>query len=153
MSETPQAQHEKTAVVLAYAGAAPFLALTLMSFLHVAPDFALAAMTAYSLAIIAFLGGSWWGMALVMREISTSLRTMLLVASNLVVIFAVAMVVLFPGTVAIFALAGAYVALVFLERRLPGLSRQPAYYRAMRNRVSMIAAGSHLLFGWAISAV
>lgn len=153
MSETPQAQHEKTAVLLANAGLAPFLILTLLSFLHIATDFALQAFVAYSLAIYCFLGGTWWGFALVMPDSPPATRTFNLVASNLAVLSAIAVVVLLDATVAIFVMAGLYCLLVFLEQRLPGLNQQPAYYRLMRLRVSMIAAGLHLLFGWAISAV
>lgn len=152
-SETPQSQHEKAAVLLANAGLAPFLFLTLLSFLHIAPELSLRIMTFYSLAILCFLSGTWWGFALVMPNADTGTRTLNLVVSNVVVLLAVGAVAFLPAITSIFVLALLYPLGAFLERRLPGLNRQPAYYRNMRLRVSMIAAGSHLLFGWAISAV
>ncbi len=153
MSESPSAQQEKLAVLLSNAGLAPFLILTLMSFLHLAPGFALQAFIFYSLGILCFLGGSWWGFALVMPNATEGTRAFILGASNVVVLVAVASLLFLTPETAIFVFAFLYVLVAFFERRLPGLNRQPDYYRTMRLRVSMIAAGLHLLFGWAISAV
>lgn len=153
MSETATEPQEKAAVALANAGLAPFLILTLLSFFQIGTGFILQAMVLYSLAIIAFLGGSWWGFALMMREVDSKTRVRILIASNVVVLAGTAVVLLLPSPTAVFGLAALYVVIVFFERRLTGLTGEPDYYKAMRLRVSMIAAGAHLLFGWAISAI
>ncbi|MDZ7686282.1 MAG: hypothetical protein U5O39_15850 [Gammaproteobacteria bacterium] len=110
-------------------------------------------MALYSLAVIAYPRGSWWGFALMMRSVTPEVRIRILVASNVVILAAVAIVLFLAPLTAVFSLAAVYAVIIFLERRMPGLDQQPVYYRAMRLRVSMIAAGSHLLFGWAISAM
>ena len=72
MSEALREQHEKTAVMLAYAGVAPFLIVTLLSLLHIGVATSTLIFVYYSLAILCFLGGAWWGFALVMLNAALS---------------------------------------------------------------------------------
>lgn len=149
----PTEVHEKVAIALAHAGLVPFLALTVMSFMQWAPGFAVQAMLLYSLAILCFLGGTWWGFALLMSHLDAKGKVRILLLSNAIVLVAVGLMLLFSPVIAIYGLGALYVVIMYGERWTPGLDAQPPWYRAMRTRVSMIAAGSHLLFGWAISAI
>ncbi|XOV86409.1 MAG: DUF3429 domain-containing protein [Pseudomonadota bacterium] len=145
--------HQRLVSLLATAGLLPFIIFTLLAFLQIYPDFAVQGLNTYSTAIITFLAGTWWGFALMMKNTPPKTRAAILLASNLVVIAAVFLVILAPPGVATFALAAFYPALLAGERLLPGLSRQPAYYRQMRVRVSMVALGTHLLTGWTFAPV
>ncbi len=149
----PQQSYQNTVSLLATTGLLPFLLFTTMAFVQIYPGFAVSALNLYSTAIVAFLAGSWWGFALMMKSVSDAERITILLASNLTVILAVGILVFAAPGVTVFALAAFYPALLMGERFVPGLSRQPAYYRKVRIRVSMVALGTHLLTGWTFSPV
>jgi hypothetical protein len=144
-------QHSHHAVVtgLAAAGAVPFGAFVVLALTGTATAFALHGLLIYSLAILCFLAGSWWGLALLMAEVTSRQRGWILVLSNGVVVLAVTATLLLPPRLAVFALGAMYLLLLSGEASIVGLQRQPDYYRNMRLRVSMFAVGAHVLVGLA----
>jgi hypothetical protein len=143
--------HSHHAVVtgLAAAGALPFALFVLLAVTGTAMEFALHGLLIYSLAILCFLAGSWWGLALLMPQVTSTQRSWILVLSNGVVVLAVALTLLLAPRHAVFALGAMYLLLLSTETSIVGLQRQPAYYRNMRLRVSMFAVGAHVLVGLA----
>ncbi|MEH6637236.1 MAG: DUF3429 domain-containing protein [Halioglobus sp.] len=93
----------------------------------------------YTLAIICFLVGAWWGLALIRRSPAA------LLMSNAVVLVAVfGHVLLAPAP---FFLLGAllFLATVVIERRHALFHRQPSYYARLRLQLSLVASASLLL--------
>ena len=125
---------------LGRAGLLPFLGLLVLLYLDVQHQQLWAkGLTTYTLAILCFLVGSWWGLALIRRT-----PTALLV-SNIVVLVAFFGHVLLPT--ALFLLLGAalFLATVVFERRHALFHRQPPYYARLRLQLSVIASVSLLL--------
>jgi len=88
----------------------------------------------YTLAIVSFLAGVWWGIALLKREPG------MLFASNAVVIAAwIAMLVLDHKAVLV-ALCSLLILTVVVENRHPMFTPQPIYYRRLRLRLTGVAA-------------
>ncbi|MEH6588126.1 MAG: DUF3429 domain-containing protein [Halioglobus sp.] len=96
-------------------------------------------LSAYTLAIICFLVGAWWGLALIRRS-----STALLLSNALVLVAVFGNVLLAPAS---FYLLGAllFLATVFIERRHALFHRQPSYYARLRLHLSLVASTS-LLF-------
>ena len=140
-------QHQKVVLALGTAGLIPFLSaplLLLMGYIAIANEIA----RLYGLAIVCFLAGSWWGIALVAGKLTSYERMTVLIISNLVVIGAVlALLLLSPGSSQM-ALAGVLVLQLLIERTLRGLTRQPSYYLLMRLALSTVAASCLLVVAW-----
>ena len=131
-----------TATRLGWAGLLPFVAAP--AIVLSAADLAVPvgpALMAYALAILCFLSGAWWGMALLRR------RPGVLVASNAMVIVGCLGVVFLPVQAALYLLAGLLVLTVVFERRHPLFSPQPSYYAALRLRLSLVAGASLVATG------
>lgn len=127
-----QRSKETTARLLGWLGLLPFPALALAVLVlpgnHWSPWLA-----AYALAIISFLAGAWWGIALLRNEYR------LLLASNAVVVLTW-FCYLLAGHWFLLAAAGLLVLLTVIERQHRMFSPQPTYYRQLRSRLTAIAA-------------
>lgn len=131
---------EQTATRLGWAGLLPFVAappglywssgqMPLMA----------SAIAAYGLAIVCFLAGAWWGIALLRR------RPAVLIASNLVVIVACFGFVLLDIRASLSLLALLLLGTIALERLHPMFRPTPGYYAVLRIRLSVVASVSLLM--------
>lgn len=126
---------------LAAAGVLPFLGLTLAAFSNVI--WAVHAFAVYSVAITAFLAGSWWGIHLTKTPPHrTPWRG--LIASNLLVLLSVAGLLSGSAAAALVTQTAILTLLLVGERILQPLSRAPAYYQRMRLWVSAAVIGLHI---------
>ena len=124
-----------TALGLGGAGLMPFLILTLAPlWIPEYTDLCQRALALYSLGILCFLCGSWWGIG-VMRN--STLPLLLGNALTLVAIFSC----LLLATRHYFLVALAlFLVLVWLEGRIAAFAAQPQYYRNLRLSLSVVAA-------------
>ena len=124
-----------TAVSLGVAGLMPFVILALVPPLFPAyAELAQRALALYSLGILCFLCGTWWGIG-VMRRAPAPL--LLGNALTLAAIFSF----LLLDTRQFFVVACALFPLqVWLEGKQPAFSAQPGYYRRLRLWLSGVAA-------------
>lgn len=95
---------------------------------------ALQGLVGYALAITCFLCGAWWGIALLRRAPA------LLLASNGIVVAAWAAAWLLQPAVSLPVLALLLAATVCVEGRHWAFAPQPAYYRRLRMRLTVVAA-------------
>ena len=136
---------EQTATRLGWAGLLPFVAAP--GALYLSPDYAprvALAIAAYGLAILCFLAGAWWGIALLRRHPA------ILIASNLMVIIACFGFVLLDLRAFLLLLAVLLLATIALERLHPMFRPQPGYYAALRMRLSVVASLSLMLSAWVL---
>lgn len=119
---------------LGWAGLLPFIATPAALYLF-EPQAKLVAEAgaAYGLAILCFLAGAWWGIALLRR------RTGILFASNIAVLIAWAGYALLDRPGSLVLLAAVFFGMVFFERLHPMFQPQPGYYAALRLRLSTCA--------------
>ena len=125
---------------LGRAGLLPFIGLLAALYLDAQHQQLWArSLSTYTLAIICFLVGAWWGLALIRRSPAA------LVMSNAVVLVAFFGHVLLAS--APFFLLGAllFLATVVIERRHAMFHRQPPYYARLRLQLSLVASVSLLL--------
>ena len=101
-------------------------------------EVAFTALSSYALAIICFLSGSWWGIALLRRE------TAVVIMSNLVVVGAWFAWLLLGSKPALLALACFLVLTAIVEGVHPMFRPQPRYYRRLRLVLTGLAGGSLL---------
>jgi len=134
-------------VGLAVAGLIPFAGMAVLTGLGY--ESALNGFLFYSLAISAFLCGSWWGIALA-KTPSNEPVWLVLVLSNGLVIASVAAIVLLAPTVALVCQALVFVALCGGEWAIKVLARAPRYYRQMRLGVTAVVVTLHLGLALAI---
>ena len=136
----PAAPVAKTATCLGWLGLLPFVAAPIALY-GSAEQAALigSAITAYALAILCFLCGAWWGMALLRRQPAV------LIVSNLIVIIACFGFVLLGPRAALGLLAVLMLVTVGFERVHPMFHPQPDYYAALRMRLSGVASLSLVL--------
>lgn len=129
-----------TAKRLGWAGLLPFVAapVAILGAGDRAPQVG-SALAAYALAIVCFLAGAWWGIALLRR------RPEILIASNVLVLVACVGFVLLGLGGSMLLLAVLLLAAVGVERWHPVFRPQPHYYVLMRLRLSVVASVS-LLF-------
>ena len=125
---------------LGRAGLLPFIGLPAALFLDSQnqPLWA-AVLSAYTLSIICFLVGAWWGLALIRRS-----PTALLLSNALVLVAVFGHVLL--AQLAFFLLGALlFLATVVTEMRHDLFHRQPLYYRRLRLQLSLVASTSLLL--------
>ena len=134
-------------VGLAVAGLVPFAGMAALAGLGF--ESALNGFLFYSLAISAFLCGSWWGIALA-KTPSNEPVWLILVLSNGLVIASVAAVVFSSLTVALVFQALVFVAVCGAERAFKVLARAPRYYQRMRLGVTAVVVTLHLGLALAI---
>ena len=90
-------------------------------------------LSSYALAILCFLVGIWWGLALIRRG------AWALVASYLIVVLAFVGQLLLPGYGFFLLCALLFPATVLVERRASLFKPQPAYYARLRLQLTMVA--------------
>ena len=134
-------------VGLAVAGLIPFAGMAVLTGLGY--ESALNGFLFYSLAISAFLCGSWWGIALV-KTPSSEPVWLVLVLSNGLVIASVAAIVLSAPTISLVCQALVFVALCGGEWAIKVLARAPRYYQQMRLGVTAVVVTLHLGLALAI---
>ena len=134
-------------VGLAAAGLIPFAGTAVLAGLGF--ESALTGFLFYSLAISAFLCGSWWGIALA-KTPSNEPVWLTLVLSNGLVIASVFAIVLSAPTVALVCQALVFVALCGGEWTIKVLARAPRYYQRMRLGVTAVVVALHLGLALAI---
>ena len=106
-------------------------------------------LASYALAILCFLPGAWWGMALIRRTPSAMLL------SNLFVLVAFFGHTLLANKTYLLLCALLFPATLLVERRHALFRPQPAYYARLRSQLSLIAAlalvlaAARLPGGWA----
>jgi len=125
---------------LGRAGLLPFIGLLAALYLDAQNQQLWAkSLSTYALAIICFLVGAWWGLALIRRS-----PTALLMSNAMVLAAFFGHVLL---TSASFFLLGAllFLATVVMERRHALFHRQPPYYAHLRLQLSLVASASLLL--------
>ena len=134
-------------VGLAVAGLIPFAGMAVLTGLGF--ESALNGFLFYSLAISAFLCGSWWGIALA-KTPSTEPAWLVLVLSNGLVIASVTAAWLSAPTVALVCQALVFMALCGGEWAIKVLARAPRYYQQMRLGVTAVVVALHLGLALAI---
>ena len=140
-------ERQVVVVGLSLAGLIPFAGTAVLAGLGF--ETALSGFLIYSLAISAFLCGSWWGIALA-KTPSSEPVWLVLVLSNGLVIASVAAIALSAPSVALICQAIIFVALCGGERALKLLARAPRYYQWMRLGVTGFVVVLHLGLVFAI---
>lgn len=125
-------------VILTCLGLVPFAALALFA----AEPLVLQLFKGYSLAIIAFLCGSWWSTALITPGVTSSHRVQILLVSNGLTLIAVGFAVV-NQPVTLLLMAALFAIQAFVERSHLAFAKQPHYYRRLRLGVSLVALGLH----------
>ena len=124
-----------TATLLGLAGLIPFFIAPIALWLDARHTALYAELLAnYALAIICFLVGIWWGLALIRRSASA------LIISNAVVLVAFASRSLLTYPPFFGVCAALFVFTVMLERRHRLFKPQPTYYARLRLGLSAVAA-------------
>lgn len=130
----------RIATALGRAGLLPFCSAPLMIYLDPGRRELYATLiSSYALAIICFLVGAWWGLALIRRS------SVALVFSNIVVIVAFLGHALLDTPLFLILCAALYPATVIVERRGRIFRAQPAYYARLRVQLTAVATASLLL--------
>lgn len=135
------------ATSLGRAGLLPFCAAPLLIYLDPGHAALYARMLAsYALAIICFLVGVWWGLALIRRS-----PLALLLSNGVVIVAFFGHALLAPP--AFFVLCALlFPATVLVERRMALFRAQPAYYASMRLQLTSVATLALLLSAALLSA-
>ena len=125
---------------LGRAGLLPFVGLLLALYIDAQHQPLWAnALASYTFAIICFLVGAWWGMALIQRNPTT------LVFSNGIVLVAFFGQMLL-STAGFFVLGAClFIATVIVERRHALFKPQPLYYARLRLQLTVVASTSLVL--------
>jgi len=125
---------------LGRAGLLPFLGLLLALYIDTQNQSLWAnALATYTLVIICFLVGAWWGTALIQRNPTT-----LLLSNGIALVAFFGQVLL---STAGFFLLGAFVftATLVIERRRALIQPQPLYYARLRLQLTLVASTSLVL--------
>ena len=125
---------------LGRAGLLPFVGLLLALYIDAQNQSLWAnALATYTLVIICFLVGAWWGTALIQRNPTT-----LLLSNGIVLVAFFGQVLL---STAGFFLLGAFVftATLVIERRQALIQTQPRYYARLRLQLTLVASTSLVL--------
>lgn len=133
-TDLSQQPTSKAALTLGYLGLIPFVGLALAAPVlpqHLAQMQQL--MADYTLCILCFLVGSWWGLGLIRRAPSA------LVLSNVIVIAVwLSRTALLPDQF-LYLSALLFIILIVCERLMPLFKPQPTYYRNLRLRLTGVA--------------
>ena len=141
MTDNDQNRMETMGVRLGYLGLLPFVAGTVAALLsnELAP-FALQAFVLYSLAILSFMGGVHWGLALIT---GTRQSSRLLVSVTPVIATWICLMTL-PANLTLAVLGGGFIAQWFVDRPILAELPIPSWYLEMRPRLAYVVAGCHL---------
>ena len=139
---------QRLVVGLTTAGLLPFILL--LPLINQGPG--LLVFKGYSLAILAFLCGSWWSTVLITPRLSVGHRLQIIVVSNLLVLLSIGVLMTgLASKVALVIQGGLFLLLLTTERYHPAFIRQPAYYRQLRLVVSLGVAFTHLIAGYLVT--
>ena len=128
---------------LGWSGLLPFIGLSVLVYLQPYHGLLWAdVLSSYALAIICFLVGVWWGLALIRRSAGA------LVLSNVVVIVAFFGHVVLPVKGFLILCALLFPTTALLERWLPLFRPQPAYYASLRMQLTLVATVSLVWVGY-----
>lgn len=139
----PARRQDPAAIVLGYAGLLPFVAGAVLVWFEgpVNPFFVLQAFHVYSIMVLAFLCGTWWGFAF--SDLDPRLRRVLLLACNFLFVFVWLVVLFLPNQHTLAVLGFAYAALLLPELRFRDLPVDAAY-RRMRIILTAVVMLCHL---------
>ena len=136
---------QSTARWLGWGGLLPFLGLpTLLALVPFRRTLWESALATYSLGILCFLLGTWWGLALVRRYSSA------LLLSNALFLMAFFSFLLLPLRPYLVIAATLFITLILVERKHPLFQLQPDYYSQLRLMLS-VTASIALLIGAALA--
>ena len=129
-------------VPLGYLGLVPFITGGTFALLsEELPPIILKGFSLYSLAILSFMGGIHWGLALIM---GTHQSKRLFISVMPVMVAWVCLMVL-PVRFTIAILGGAFIAQWLVDRPILAELSIPSWYLEMRPRLAYLVAGCHLL--------
>ena len=136
-----QVRAENMGMRLGYLGLIPFLAGAVTALLsEELVSLALQAFILYSLAILSFMGGVHWGLALI---IGTRQSTRLLISVVPLIVAWICLISL-PAPLTLAVLGGGFIAQWFIDRPILAELPIPSWYLEMRPRLAYAAAGCHL---------
>ena len=136
-----QVRAENMGTRLGYLGLIPFLAGAVTALLsEELVSLAFQAFILYSLAILSFMGGVHWGLALI---IGTRQSTRLLISVVPVIVAWICLIAL-PAPLTLAVLGGGFIAQWFIDRPILAELPIPSWYLEMRPRLAYAAAGCHL---------
>ena len=136
-----QVRAENMGMRLGYLGLIPFLAGAVTALLsEELVSLAFQAFILYSLAILSFMGGVHWGLALI---IGTRQSTRLLISVVPVIVAWICLIAL-PAPLTLAVLGGGFIAQWFIDRPILAELPIPSWYLEMRPRLAYVVAGCHL---------
>ncbi len=136
-----QVRAENMGMRLGYLGLIPFLAGAVTALLsEELVSLAFQAFILYSLAILSFMGGVHWGLALI---IGTRQSTRLLISVVPVIVAWICLIAL-PAPLTLAVLGGGFIAQWFIDRPILAELPMPSWYLEMRPRLAYAVAGCHL---------
>ena len=136
-----QSRIETMGIRLGYLGLLPFVAGAVAALLsNELASVALQAFVLYSLAILSFMGGVHWGLAL----ISGTRQSARLLISVIPVVAAWICLMTLPAHLTLAVLGGGFIAQWFVDRPIFDELPIPAWYLEMRPRLAYVVAGCHL---------
>ena len=141
MTVDEQVRVETMGMRLGYLGLIPFVfgaATALLS--QELVSLAFQAFILYSLAILSFMGGVHWGLALIT---GTRQSTRLLISVVPVVAAWICLIAL-PAPLTLAVLGGGFIAQWFIDRPILAELPIPSWYLEMRPRLAYVVAGCHL---------
>ena len=141
MTVDEQVRVETMGMRLGYLGLIPFVfgAVTALLSQEVV-SLAFQAFILYSLAILSFMGGVHWGLALIT---GTRQSTRLLISVVPVVAAWICLIAL-PAPLTLAVLGGGFIAQWFIDRPILAELPIPSWYLEMRPRLAYVVAGCHL---------
>ena len=141
MTVDEQVRVETMGMRLGYLGLIPFVFGAVTALLsQELVSLAFQAFILYSLAILSFMGGVHWGLALIT---GTRQSTRLLISVVPVVAAWICLIAL-PAPLTLAALGGGFIAQWFIDRPILAELPIPSWYLEMRPRLAYVVAGCHL---------
>jgi len=141
MTLDEQVRAEDMGTRLGYLGLIPFVAGAVTALLsEELLSLAFQAFILYSLAILSFMGGVHWGLALI---IGTRQSTRLLISVVPVIVAWICLIAL-PAPLTVAVLGGCFIAQWFIDRPILAELPIPSWYLEMRPRLAYAVAGCHL---------
>ena len=141
MTVDEQVRVETMGMRLGYLGLIPFVFGAITALLsQELVSLAFQAFILYSLAILSFMGGVHWGLALIT---GTRQSTRLLISVVPVVAAWICLIAL-PAPLTLAVLGGGFIAQWFIDRPILAELPIPSWYLDMRPRLAYVVAGCHL---------
>ena len=141
MTLDEQVRVETMGVRLGYLGLIPFVVGAVTALLsQELVSLAFQAFVLYSIAILSFMGGVHWGLALIT---GTRQSTRLLISVVPVVAAWICLIAL-PAPLTLAVLGGGFIAQWFIDRPILAELPIPSWYLEMRPRLAYVVAGCHL---------